>query len=112
MLSSREALDPSASHPDADTESKLDWKNQRQQQARKRKRENDLKKTEDTIEALELRNEELDMLMALPENCSNVEVLTGLANEKEDNLQKLDTLYKKWEMLEEEAGVTSPPVSS
>ena len=53
---------------------------------------------------MEQRNEALDMLMALPENCSNVPRLTELSSEKEDNLQKLETLYLQWETLSEEAG--------
>ncbi len=96
--------DSGLSRSGTETEAKLDWKNQRQQQARKRKLENDLKKTEQAIEALEQRNEALDMLMALPENCSNVPRLTELSSEKEDNLQKLETLYLQWETLSEEAG--------
>lgn len=96
--------DTAQSRPTAETEARLDWKNQRQQQARKRKLENDLKKAEQAIETLEQRNEELDMLMALPENCSNVPRLTELSSEKEDNLQQLETLYLQWETLSEEAG--------
>ena len=87
----------------SDTEAKLDWKSQRRQQARKRKLENDLKKTEGAIETLEQRNEALDRLMALPENCSDVSKLTALSSEKEENLEKLEALYAQWETLSEEA---------
>lgn len=85
-----------------DTEAKTDWKNQRLQQARKRKLENDMKKTEQAIETLEARNEELDTLMAMPENCTDVSKLTELTSEKERNLQELETLYTRWESLGEE----------
>lgn len=87
----------------SDTEAKLDWKSQRRQQARKRKLENDLKKTEGAIETLEQRNEALDRLMALPENCSDVSKLTALSSEKEENLEELEALYAQWETLSEEA---------
>lgn len=89
-----------ASKPD--TEAKTDWKSQKEQQARKRKLENDLKKTESAIEELELRNEETDALMAQPENCTDVAKLTILSGEKEENQKKLEALYEQWERLSAE----------
>lgn len=98
------AVSPSAPIASAiDKESKQEWKNQRQQQAQKRKLENDLKKTEHAIETLESRNEELDSLMALPENCTDAAKLAALSREKEENTAKLDNLYTEWEMLSEKA---------
>ena len=61
-----------------------------------------MKKTEQAIETLEARNEELDTLMAMPENCTDVSKLTELTSEKERNLQELETLYTRWESLGEE----------
>lgn len=86
----------------AETEAKTDWKNQRIQQAKKRKLENDIKKTELSIETLELRNEELDGLMADPQYCTDAVRLTEFAKEKEDNLRELEALYEQWEALGEE----------
>ncbi len=100
LQSGQNQTDSSASAPATDSEARMDWKNQRQQQARKRKLEHDLQKTEAAIDTLERRNEELDAQMALPENCSNVETLTALSHEKEGNLQELETLYETWEELE------------
>ncbi len=98
------AVSPSAPIASAvDKESKQEWKNQRQQQAQKRKLENDLKKTEHAIETLESRNEELDSLMALPENCTDAAKLAALSREKEENTAKLDSLYTEWETLSEKA---------
>lgn len=85
-----------------DSEVKIDWKSQKQLQAKKRKLKNDLKKTETAIEQLELRNEEIDALMALPENCTDVAKLTELSKEKDNNQKELETLYEQWEMLSEE----------
>lgn len=85
-----------------ETEAKTDWKNQRIQQAKKRKLENDIKKTELSIEALELRNEELDGLMADPQYCTDAVRLTEFTKEKEDNLRELEALYEQWEALGEE----------
>lgn len=85
-----------------ETEAKTDWKNQRIQQAKKRKLENDIKKTELSIEALELRNEELDGLMADPQYCTDAVRLTEFTKEKENNLRELEALYEQWEALGEE----------
>lgn len=85
----------------ADTEAKTDWKSQKELQAKRRKTENDLKKTESEIEALELRNEELDRLMAEPENCTDVSKLTVFSKEKEENTKKLELFYTQWETLSE-----------
>ena len=83
-----------------DSQSKSDWKNRKEMQAKRRKLENDLKKTEDAIEALETRNDELDTLMASPEICTDVAELTKLSREKETNLKELDLLYEQWEVLQ------------
>ena len=45
-----------------ETESKLDWQQQKELQAKERKRKNALKKTEDQIAALEDRDAEIDTL--------------------------------------------------
>ena len=52
----------SASAP-TESETKLDWKAQKEQQAKERKRQNDLRKTEERISALEERDGEIDELM-------------------------------------------------
>ncbi len=84
---------------DAPSVSKLDWKAKKEQQAAQRKRENDLKKCEERIEALETRNEEIDTLMASPEVCTDVAKLQELNREKEGNEGELAKLYEKWEEL-------------
>lgn len=78
---------------------KQDWKAKKEQQAAQRKRENDLKKCEERIEALETRNEEIDALMASPEVCTDVARLQELNREKEGNEMELAGLYEKWEAL-------------
>lgn len=91
-----------ASAADSGSEAKADWKREKQLHAQKRKLENDLKKTEAAIEQLELRGEEIDTLMALPENCTDVAKLTALSKEKEDAAKELERLYEQWETLSEE----------
>ncbi len=80
---------------------KTDWKSQKEQQAALRKRENDLKKCEARIEALENRNAEIDELMASPDVCTDVAKLQELSREKEINDAELAGLYESWETLSE-----------
>lgn len=78
---------------------KQDWKAMKERQAAQRKRENNLKKCEDRIEALEMRNEEIDKLMASPDICTDVARLQELNREKEGNEGELAELYERWEAL-------------
>lgn len=79
--------------------SKLDWKQQKEEQARQRKRENELKKTEQDIEKLENRDKEIDEEMAQPEIAVNVAECIRLSKEKAEIAVKLEVLYEKWEEL-------------
>lgn len=83
------------------SDTKQNWKAQKEQQAAQRKKENDLKKCEESIEQLEQRNGEIDLLMASPEVCTDVARLQELSKEKEENDSKLNDLYEKWELLSE-----------
>ncbi len=78
-----------------------DYKKQKEEQARLRKLQNDLKKSEAEISSLENRNSSIDEEMALPENCTNLGRLAELQKEKSANEERLETLYAKWEELSE-----------
>lgn len=80
---------------------KLDWKQQKESQALLRKRENDLKKCEARIEALETRNAALDEEMAKPEIATNSAKLQEIASEKATIETELEELYARWEELSE-----------
>ena len=80
---------------------KLDWKTQKEEQARQRKRENDLKKTEARIEELETRDAEIDEEMSQPEVATDVAKCVALSNEKAEIAAELEQLYEKWEELAE-----------
>ena len=82
------------------SENKLDWQAQKELQAKQRKRENDLKKCEEAITALEERDAFLDEEMSLPENATNVAKLQEITKEKEEIASKLEALYEQWETLE------------
>lgn len=78
---------------------KRDWKQQKEEQARERKRQNDLKKTEEQIQALETRDGELDEMLAQPEVYSDAARCMELNKEKYEISQKLEKLYELWETL-------------
>ncbi len=81
------------------TSSQQDWKQQKEAQARERKRQNDLKKTEERIAQLEGRDGEIDALLAQPDVYSNVGKCMELNNEKVNITKELEELYEKWETL-------------
>ena len=80
---------------------KQDWKAQKEEQARLRKRQNDLKKTEEAILNHETRMEEIDQLLASEEVYTNVSRLMELNQEKETLARQLEELYEAWESLAE-----------
>ncbi|MFT4105406.1 MAG: ABC-F family ATP-binding cassette domain-containing protein [Lacrimispora sp.] len=83
------------------SETKLDWKTQKEEQARLRKRQNELKKTEDEIHLLESRGMEIDEILGKEEVFTDVSKLMELSREKGDIEQKLEELYELWEELAE-----------
>ncbi len=80
---------------------KLSWQEQKEAQARERKRKNDLKKTEERIAVLETRNQEIDELMTQEDIYSNSVKCQELAIEKSSNEEELETLYEQWADLAE-----------
>ena len=78
---------------------KQDWQQKKEEQARIRKRENDLKKTEKAIEELESRDKEIDEELAKPEIATDPSKCIPLSAEKAEIAGKLEELYEKWEEL-------------
>lgn len=85
---------------EAPSDSKLSWQEQKEQQAKERKRKNELKKTEDRIAVLEERNEEIDMLMTQEEVYSNSVKCQEFALEKDANNNELEELYENGKNLQ------------
>ena len=85
----------------ADEGAKADWKAMKEAQAKERKRQNDLKKTEDEIQKLEARDGEIDSLLTEEEVFTNVSRLLELNNEKTEIAARLEVLYERWEALAE-----------
>ena len=81
------------------SEAKLSWQEQKEAQARERKRLNELKKTEECITGLEERDAEIDGLMMQEEVFTNSLRCQELANEKAAIAAKLEELYERWEEL-------------
>ncbi|MEE0883636.1 MAG: ABC-F type ribosomal protection protein [Faecalimonas sp.] len=83
------------------SETKLDWKAQKEEQAKMRKRQNDLKKVEERISLLEERDAQIDIELSNPEVFSNSVKCQELSTEKASILEELDSLYETWESLAE-----------
>jgi hypothetical protein len=80
-----------------------DWKKRKEEQARRRKIANDLKKCEAEIARLEEEGERLDEEVSLPENSTDPDRLRELTAKREAVDQKLGDLYEQWELLSEQA---------
>ena len=84
-----------------DSEVKLDWKQQKEEQAKLRKQANAIKKLEEKIADLEDQSSALDEEIALPENASNSDKLMELTAQKAHIDETLLDLYDQWEALSE-----------
>ncbi len=81
------------------TDSALKRREQKEANTLRRRQENELKKTEERIEALEAQIKALEEEMALPENASDPQRLMELDGRAAAAKTELDGLYEKWEEL-------------
>lgn len=86
--------------PGVPSKAKLSWQEQKEAQAKERKRLNELKKTEDRITELEERDASIDEMMSLEEVFTNSVRCQELASEKAAIAAELENLYERWEELE------------
>lgn len=93
--------DNTAATKAAESEVKLDWKAQKEEQARLRKKDNDLKKCEEKIAELETRISEIDTEMSDPSIGTQVAKLQELTKEQAACQEQLEKLYEQWEELAE-----------
>ncbi|MDD3279361.1 MAG: ATP-binding cassette domain-containing protein [Lachnospiraceae bacterium] len=93
--------DGDAAAPSQST-TKLTWQAQKEEQARQRKRENDLKKCENDISELETRDKAIDEEMSQPEVATDVSRCVALSQEKASISEKLEELYNQWAELAED----------
>ena len=101
VLSSTQSKNFEPTNSAVTSDSKASWQEQKEQQARERKRKNELKKTEERIASLEERNQEIDEQMTLEEIYTNSVRCQELAIEKDQNNSELELLYEKWGELAE-----------
>ncbi|MBQ8231217.1 MAG: ABC-F family ATP-binding cassette domain-containing protein [Lachnospiraceae bacterium] len=99
VMGASQAETTSAQAAVSESEVKLDWKAQKEEQARIRKRENDLKKCEDKITVLEEKQAAIEEEMARPEVATNVARLQELTKEQDAIAAQLEELYELWETL-------------
>lgn len=91
---------PSSAAP---SENKLDWRSRKEEQARQRKRENDLKRCEERIEALENQKKELEDEMSRPETATNSVRLQELTLQLAQTQARLEEEMTLWESLAEDS---------
>ena len=85
-----------------ESELKIDWQAQKELQAKKRKLENQIQKTEDQISLLESRLESISEKIIDPAIATNSARLQELSTEQNNVQQELDQMYATWESLQEE----------
>ena len=91
---------PTAKEPSSEV--KQDWKAQKEEQAKQRKKENALKKCEEKIAVLENHIAEIDAEMSDPAIGTQVLKLQNLSKEQTQLKEQLNSLYEEWELLAEE----------
>ena len=94
MISDTDSSDNTAS------DTKLSWKQQKEEQARLRKIENEVKKIEAEIEKLETENEELTELLQTDEVSTNSVKLQEISSKIEQNTDRLEELMERWETIQ------------
>ena len=83
------------------SDSKLSWQQQKEEQALKRKKENQLRKCEDDIAALEDEIAQLNEQMADPAIATDVAKLQELSKKQTALQETLEQRYEEWEELSE-----------
>lgn len=99
-LDSNKALDVS-SKDNSISEAKLNWQEQKKEQARIRKRQNDLKRLEEEIHILETKLSKIDEELSREEIFTNPEELVKLNKVREDTEFWLEEAMNRWEELAE-----------
>ena len=96
-----DAVDPSSPEQKTESEAKINWKEQKEREAYRRKIENNYKNAENKIQDLEEQIEKIDEETALPEYASDVAKLTELTRKKDALEAELNTALTEWETYSE-----------
>ena len=97
-----DAVDPSSPEQKTESEAKINWKEQKEREAYRRKIENNYKNAENKIQDLEEQIEKVDEETALPEYASDVAKLTELTRKKDALEAELNTALTEWETYADE----------
>lgn len=89
---------PSSSTPDSN-DGRADWQTMKAKQALERKRQNDLRKTEEEIETIEKRLNFLDNEMTKEEIYTSAAKCMEISKEQTTLKERLNILYESWETL-------------
>ena len=98
-VQSAEILKPAEQKNESSKES---WLQQRQEQAKARKKASALKRAEDEIAQKEAFQSQLEEELNLPENASNSAELNEIHTKLTEISKELETLYEVWETLAED----------
>lgn len=99
---SQKARTSAVPNPEIKSEQKTDWELQKEYKKNLQKLQRDLKSTEEEIQKLEARNEELDDDYMNPDIAADVGRLMELHKEHEKNDARLGDLYENWEAISEQ----------
>lgn len=94
--------DPSAVHTRQDSDTKRNWKEQKEREAKRRRIESNYKDAEQKIEQLEIQISEIDEQTALPEYSCDVAKLTEFTKQKEVLEEELGHAMEQWEQYAEQ----------
>lgn len=89
-------------NPELKENQKTDWEKQKEYQAKLRKAQNGLKRTEEEIQKLESRDQAIGDEMQNPAISADVGQLMELQREKDQIAERLGVLYEDWEKYSEE----------
>lgn len=92
----------SSNTPINESDEKINWAKSKEEAARKRKIANQMSNAEEKIEELELKKEELEQQMAMPDNCSNSSKLQELTEKLNECIIELENTMDLWSSLGEE----------
>ncbi|GFI61946.1 putative ABC transporter ATP-binding protein YbiT [Clostridiales bacterium] len=99
LLENSESVEKSQNQAVHISSSKSDWLAQKEEQAKERKKANELKRIEAEIEKSETRIKSLDSQLFDPDISSDSGKVKELFDEKTTIEEKLAELYEKWELL-------------
>ena len=85
----------------SESAARLDWKAQKEKDAKERKRKNDLARLEAKIDALEKEDAEIDQLFEDSEIAGNPEKLTELSIRKDELARQIEAAYEEWDALQD-----------